>query len=393
MVGHDYRMPRITSAMLVLTHGCNLECRYCFVQQNPCHMTFETAMRATNFLIQNADRENLVPSINFFGGEPMLMWDEIIVPLTNWIRNEYQKPFSLSITTNGTLLNKERIEFLTQNRMGVLLSIDGDKETQDYNRPLHNGGSSFDILKDVIPLIVEYRPGTTFRMTTIPKTCEHVFENIQFAQESGFKSFFVIPNVFEKWSDEKRGILAKEMRKYSDYYIESFRDGVEPIRFSEIDKGFVAIRQINSAIDAKEYRTSNKCKSYGKCGLGASRFASIDPNGNLYACQEMTSNEGEQSIFYIGNIFDGERDDLRYRLMNLYDSSQASGEDCSSCKLNRVCDGGCVANNYMITGSVNKLPEMYCWWQQLVIDEAIYIMQTLGKEENEAFRKKWSNVR
>ena len=79
--------------------------------------------------------------------------------------------------------------------------------------------------------------------------------------------------------------------------------------------------------------------------------------------------------------------------MNLYDSSQVSGEDCSSCKLNRVCDGGCVANNYMITGSVNKLPEMYCWWQQLVIDEAIYIMQTLGKEENEAFRKKWSDVR
>lgn len=388
----NYNLPKITSAMLVVTHACNLECRYCFVNQNPCYMTFETAKKSAEFLIKNAEADNNIPSINFFGGEPMLMWDKIIVPLTNWIRNEYRKPFNLSITTNGTLLNKERIEFLKQNRMGILLSIDGDKETQDYNRPFHNKGSSFDVLKDIVPLVIEYRPETTFRMTTIPETCEHLFENIKFAQESKFKSFFVIPNVFEEWSEEKRKILSKEIRKYSDYYIESFRNGINPICFSEIDKKFAIIRKINNAIDTNEYRIRNECKSCGKCGLGANRFASIDPNGNLYACQEMTSNEGEQSIFYIGNIFDGERNDLRYRLMSLYDNSPASGGDCGSCKLNRVCDGGCVANNYMITGTVNKLPKMYCWWQQLLLDEAIYIMQTLGSEENEMFRKKWVNA-
>lgn len=49
-------------------------------------MTYDTALDAAKFLIANAEEVNQTPSINFFGGEPMLMWDSIIVPLTNWIR-------------------------------------------------------------------------------------------------------------------------------------------------------------------------------------------------------------------------------------------------------------------------------------------------------------------
>jgi len=56
------------------------------------------------------------------------MWDEIIAPLTLWIR-ENNFPINLSMTTNGTLLNEERIKFLKNNEVGLLLSIDGAKET------------------------------------------------------------------------------------------------------------------------------------------------------------------------------------------------------------------------------------------------------------------------
>lgn len=382
-------LPKISSAMLVLTHACNLECRYCFVHQNPSWMTLETAMQAVQFLIRNARCEGCTPSINFFGGEPMLMWDSIIVPVCKWIRNEYKEPFGISITTNGTMLNEERMDFLKQYGVGLLLSIDGAKETQDYNRPTHSGASSFDLLKDVLPLICKYRPGTTFRMTTIPETCNHIYENIEFAINGGFKSFFIIPNVFQEWSDEAKETLTKEMRKYSDYYINSFRQRIDPIHFSDIDKKFQSIIKINNAIRSDSYRTNANGKSAGKCGLGTNRFASIDPEGNLYACQEMTSNDGDKSIFYIGNIHEGERDDLRYKLMDMYDNSPIVGDDCSTCKFNRVCDGGCVANNYMITGSLSKLPPMYCWWHRMLLEEAIYIMQTLGNEENEMFRDRW----
>jgi DNA-binding LacI/PurR family transcriptional regulator len=108
-------LPRITTAMLVVTHDCNLRCRYCFVDKNPCKMTYETAKAAAEFVIKNAEEDKVTPGINFFGGEPMLMWDSIIVPLVNWVRHEYKKPFHFGITTNGTLLNEERIQFMKDN--------------------------------------------------------------------------------------------------------------------------------------------------------------------------------------------------------------------------------------------------------------------------------------
>ena len=86
-------LPKITYAMLIVTHACNLACRYCFVHQEPSRMTYETAKEAAQFLADNAKEAGGVPGINFFGGEPLLMWDSIIKPLTLWIREELKIPF------------------------------------------------------------------------------------------------------------------------------------------------------------------------------------------------------------------------------------------------------------------------------------------------------------
>lgn len=352
-------------------------------------MTLETAMDAAQFLIKNAEEVGQVPSINFFGGEPMLKWDEIIVPLTNWIRNEYKKPFSLSMTTNGTLLNDARIQFMKDNNIGLLFSIDGAKETQDYNRPYHNGIGSFDSLQDIIPKIAEKFTNATFRSTVIPPTCHHVFDNIMFAKQSGFNNFYIIPNVFEEWDDDAKNTLISEFQKYVDYYIDEYRSGQIPIEFSPLSDVFQDIKSINYASRNNQFRDTRRCKACGKCGLGSNKSASVHPNGNLYGCQEMTSNVGEESIFYIGNIYSGVDDDKRLELMELFDRQPVVGDDCEKCLYNRICDGGCVANNYLINQDVSTVPKMYCWWKRVVLDGAIQIMQTLGREENATFRKKW----
>lgn len=389
----ENNLPKITYAMLVVTHACNLECKYCFVNQEPCNMTFETAKASAEFLIKNAEEANTIPGINFFGGEPMLMWDSIIVPLTNWIRNEYKKPFNISMTTNGTLLNDEKIQFMKNNRIGLLFSIDGDKTTQDYNRPYHNGNSSFDTLKDIIPKISSNFPFVTFRSTTIPQTCQYVFDNIMFARDNGFKKFYVVPNVFENWTEDQKATLKHELDKYVDYYIDEYRDGKTPIEISSLNDAFKDIKKINYAVSHDQHRTLRQCSSCGKCGLGSTKSASIDPNGNIYGCQEMTSNEGEQSIFYIGDIYIGVNEERRTALMKAFDDIEATGVNCSSCRYDRICNGGCVANNYMINGSLSVNPPMYCWWQQTLLDAAIRIMQTLGDEQNELFRKKWGSLK
>ena len=86
----EYRYP--TSACLNVTDNCNLACRYCFVEQHPHYMSLQTAKDAIDYLENNYiyKKEHLgidIPiHITFFGGEPMLMYNEIIVPLTEYVQ-------------------------------------------------------------------------------------------------------------------------------------------------------------------------------------------------------------------------------------------------------------------------------------------------------------------
>ena len=45
-------LPEISSAMLVVTHRCNLECRYCFVKQKNEDMDLATAREAARSRMQ-----------------------------------------------------------------------------------------------------------------------------------------------------------------------------------------------------------------------------------------------------------------------------------------------------------------------------------------------------
>lgn len=385
-------LPKITSAMLIVTHSCNLACRYCFVHQEPSRMTFETAKAAADFLIINSEGTNEVPEINFFGGEPLLMWDSVIKPLTLYLREERKVPFNLSMTSNCTLITDERLAFMEKYNIGLLFSLDGAKETQDYNRPFHGGAGSFDALAPIIPKVLARYPGQTLRMTLIPATCHHMFENITWGEKQGYTNFFVIPNVFETWDAASRKTLSAELRKYGDYCISKYRADERPISFSSFNDALADIKRINSAEEKGDYRSLPKCRADGKCGLGANKFASIHPNGNIYGCQEMTSNEGEESLFYIGNLRTGVSEERRLKLMSVFSSHAVTGFDCGGCEFARICDGGCVANNYLSTGKLHEMPELFCVWKRIVITEAIRVMQVLGGEKNEAFKQLWQGL-
>lgn len=378
-------LPKITSAFLNLTNACCLACKYCFVHQSPEHMTLQVAKDAADFLAANAKAQGETPSINFFGGEPMLRYERVIVPLTLYIRDTYGDHFNLSITSNGMLFTEERLSFMKEHGIALLFSMDGGREVQDVNRPRADGGSSFETLEKAIPLILQYYPEVMFRATVTEETQDKLFDSIMFAERQGFQTFFVMPDCFAVWKATHG--LYREMRKYSEHYINCLRGGVTPIYFSQLEKYFPRIRQYNRAVTNNIMRDFDGCKSCGKCGLGSNKFAGININGDVTSCQEFFSRTDDK--FLIGNIYTGINDDLRTQLIAEFDSSPVYGDNCGTCPLNRICVGGCVANNYMITGDIHHVPDIYCHWERLLFGEAVYIMQVLGEERNEAFAQRW----
>ena len=66
--------------LLGLTDNCNLACSYCFVKQKPLEMTYEIAEKSVEWLLSNHSNDS-TPLVTFFGGEPLLKYDYIIVPI------------------------------------------------------------------------------------------------------------------------------------------------------------------------------------------------------------------------------------------------------------------------------------------------------------------------
>lgn len=378
--------PKITSAFFILTNQCNLKCPYCFVNQNVEKMPFNIALDATKFLIRNSKDIGYTPNIVFFGGEPLLEWDSVIVPLTKYIREEYKEPFNLSITSNCILMTEEKLNFMKENNIGLLFSIDGDQETQDINRPFHSGKGSFDILIDKIPMILKYYPNMTFRATIHKPTAHLTFDNMKFAIQQGYNNMFFIPNVFDDWSEDDKDILRWQVSMFGDYFIKNARHG-KIIHLNNLDRIFPLITEINEAYKNKSGRPLIK----HKCGLGTGAGASISPDGKIYACQEMVTND---STFLIGDIYNGENQEKREQLASMFNSQKVYGlNNCVGCKLDKVCDGACVANNYLWSKDLNRIPDMYCYWQQILLDEAIRICNILGSERNELFKNTYFKFR
>ncbi|MDW5300621.1 MAG: 4Fe-4S cluster-binding domain-containing protein, partial [Sedimentibacter sp.] len=140
----------VKAICLNVSHDCNLRCEYCFASEGDYNsgrelMSKEVALKAVDYLVANsAGRKNI--EIDFFGGEPLMNFDVVkeVVRYGRKIEKETNKHFYFTTTTNGTLLNEERIDFINENMDNIVISIDGRKEVHDIIRHDCNGKGSYD---------------------------------------------------------------------------------------------------------------------------------------------------------------------------------------------------------------------------------------------------------
>lgn len=138
-----------------VTDRCNLDCYYCGYgelydnhdERHTSNMNFDTFKTLYDYLKNlwetSSNKGCSYLRISFYGGEPLCNFPliEAAVEYTkkNPIRN---KNILYSMTTNGVLLNKY-MPFLAEHDFQLLLSLDGDAESDSY-RTFHNGKASFE---------------------------------------------------------------------------------------------------------------------------------------------------------------------------------------------------------------------------------------------------------
>ena len=363
----------IKAMCLHVAHTCNLNCEYCFAGQGKYHgddaiMSFEVGKKALDFLVEHSgSRHNL--EVDFFGGEPLVNF-EVVKELVHYARSiekEKDKHFRFTLTTNGVLLNDEVIDFLNKEMDNVVLSLDGRKEVNDLKRKRLDGKGSYDIIVPHFQNFVKKRGDKEYYMRgTFTRNNLDFTNDIFHMLDLGFKELSMEPVVSKPDTDyalreedldtiyEQYEILAKEM-------IKRRREG-NPFTF------------YHYMIDL----TGGPCiyKRITGCGSGT-EYLAVTPNGDFYPCHQFVGD----TKFLMGNVYEGiTNTKLRdeFKLCNVY-----SRKECENCWAKLYCSGGCSANSYHTTGSINGVYDFGCKLFRKRIECAIMvkISEALDQED------------
>ncbi len=359
----------IKSMCLNVAHDCNLRCEYCFASQGDFGkgkklMSFEVGKAALDFMVANSHtRKNL--EVDFFGGEPLMNFEVVknLVEYGRSLEKAHNKLFRFTITTNGILLDDEKIEYINKEMHNVVLSLDGRKEINDKMRPTANNKGSYDIIVPKYKKLVGSRGKKQYyiRGTFTENNLDFTKDVLHIYDELGFSQVSVEPAVLDgdvpySLKEKDLPVIFDEYESLANILIEKQKQGQDLNFFHfqlELDGGPCAIKRLRG------------------CSCG-NEYVAVTPEGDIYPCHQFVGDESMK----MGNLNDGTFD-LESKKMfskaNVY-----SKDECAGCWAKFFCSGGCNANNSKYCGSIYKPHSLSCELEKKRIECAIMIKAALS---------------
>lgn len=358
-----HRSSVVKALCLHVSHDCNLRCGYCFAgtgnfEGSRCIMDLETGKKAIDFVIANSgNRRNI--EVDFFGGEPLMNFD-MVKELTKYIRDvekTHNKNFRLTLTTNGVLLDEDKLAFINENMSNLVLSIDGRPSVNDHMRKTVSGGGSYDIIMPKLKAAAQSRNQDNYyvRGTFTRHNLDFCKDVIHLA-EQGFKQISVEPVVGGDELDysikeEDLPFIYEQYEQLAEEYLKRW-EGENWFNF------------FHFMIDL----TQGPCviKRLSGCGAGC-EYVAITPEGDIYPCHQFVGN----SEFLLGNVHEGTFNNEKTQVFA--DAHVYKKPKCSTCWAKFYCSGGCHANAYQFGGNINNPYEIGCEMEKKRVECALYI--------------------
>lgn len=337
------------------TLRCNHSCIYCHAKSVPMDakgydMDTDTAKQVVDFIFQTPMNGF---TIEFQGGEPLANFPvvEYIIDYAKSKAAETGKSPNFILVSNLTLMDRDILNFLTDNNVGICTSLDGPKELHEKNRKYLGEGNNYkklvywiDVIKheycqDLNALPTITRHSLPYWKEIVDTYIENDFSRIRARHmiNSGF--------AHTRWSEI--GYSADEFltfwKKMVDYCFELNRKGRKIIEGMSI--------LLSRKFLCKDHQ-AYMCFS-APCGAALSQAAYI-PNGDVYACDESRSH----GVFRLGNVSENTYKEIYSSpsAVGLVDLSSGFSSHCDACVWKPYC-GNCLVTVYGEQESlVSKLP-------------------------------------
>lgn len=331
---------------LNVTEDCNFRCRYCIYsdqyKNTRCHsksyMSSDIAMKAIDryfSLLEDGRWYNpsRKPSIGFYGGEPLLNFDLIKNAVEHIERTYNDFSVNYNMTTNGSLMNKEKAEWLMQHGFKLSISLDGPKEEHNRNRIYSSGKGTFDDVMKNVTLIMDsgYKKVDSIAVLDWKSNLfklEEFFdrEDVPPLSRASLVSDIGGCRYYEQFSKEEKLSFQRQFDDAKKRYLEILSDQKERERPSFFDVLFAsgARNTIYGPVSICEYP---QIKPYtATCIPGRKIF--VDVYGNFHICERVPE------TFPIGNIDEG----LSFKkISDTLNKFFQSTDMCPNCKIKREC--------------------------------------------------------
>lgn len=319
------------------THLCNISCSYCYnddVRQPV--MALDTLERTISQTFIYAQKIPEAGPIDFIwhGGEPMVAGFDFFNHAIEFQKKHSQgRNYRNIIQTNGLLINRKWIDFFKANKFSISISIDGTKELHDKHRVTNSGKGTYDKVMEAIDLCIEQGipPGACVVINKQNKNHVKEIYKLLHGKKIGFNIIPVCSSGAARDSYDDLGLAADE---YADAWIPLY-----DIWFDAKEDEFTYIDDFVSKTKSIMYGKEADCISMSSC---SHTNISTDPVGDVFACATLSGHDNTR----YGNIVSNSLENLmkspvalEYRLRNV-------DPECSKCKWQHVCHGGCPARSY-----------------------------------------------
>jgi len=348
--------PAINILYLLLSDACNIRCRYCyFLAPMPRGYQFsvmkkEFAIRALDLFARCVKRSiakgHPEQHIVIYGGEPTLNKEVLLEALKHIdaLKEKELLPKAVSVTvnTNGILLDEEILAQCKASRAVVAISIDGPKEIHDQMRVYSSGKGTFDEVIRSFRLAQQKGVKTGICVTIHRHNLFRMEEIVHWlVSELGTKGMgfnILIENSIGQTGDE-RNYYAKVI---AHKLIKSFKvaraKGVYEDRM---------MRRVKNFLDKEP--VFSDC---GACGLQIV----VSPDGKIGVCQAFCG--GKE--FFVTESFETFVPESHPFWKQWRKRSPLTNDRCKKCIALGNCGGGCPYNAYRSKGAIEDIDEQFC---------------------------------
>jgi uncharacterized protein len=280
-------------------------------------------------------------SFEFWGGEPLVYW-KTLKPLAEEINKKYPNA-DKSIITNGSLLDKEKVDWFDSLNFTISVSHDGPGQFVRGPDPL---------LDDVSKQGILYAYKTLASKNKMSFNSMINNKNISRLDIQVFFEKFIVENLGEEYL---KYLLIGE-GTFIDAYdsgglSSSLNTSEEEIKFrnlsyNEIRTGkvnrFITIHQkVDNFIKSIEFGNRKETLTQ-KCGMDLRENLAIDMKGNVLTCQNVSTNSANPAgiSHHIGHV-----SDLEAVKVNT-GTHWSDREECPKCPVIHICKGAC----FFLTG-------------------------------------------